>query len=150
MKTLACGDLVPGCEAVVRAESEEEILRIAAQHAVEAHGLTVDDGLVAAVKGAIREEEASRHGVYPSTLPRLRVKPSRPRVIPSAARNPGSGEHHSAWVEISPWSAWRGGGCVVTTEVEERPALVRWHTPCIADGVGAAWPAHRGDKTWIA
>jgi predicted small metal-binding protein len=57
MKTLACGDLVAGCDAVVRAETEEEVLRIAAQHAVEAHGLTVDDGLVAAVKGAIREDE---------------------------------------------------------------------------------------------
>ena len=58
MKTLACGDLVPGCEAVVRAESEEEIVQIAAQHAVEAHGLIVDEGLVIAVKGAIRVEEA--------------------------------------------------------------------------------------------
>ncbi len=57
MKTLACGDLVPGCAAVVTAETEEEVLRIAAQHAVEAHGLTVDDELVAAVKGAIREDE---------------------------------------------------------------------------------------------
>ena len=57
MKTLACGDLVPGCAAVVTAETEEEILQIAAQHAVEAHGLTVDDGLVAAVKGVIRDED---------------------------------------------------------------------------------------------
>ena len=57
MKTLACGDLVPGCKTVVAAETEEEILRIAAQHAVETHGMTVDDELVAAVKGAIREEE---------------------------------------------------------------------------------------------
>ena len=56
MKILACGDLVPGCQAVVTAETEEEILRIAAQHAVDVHGLTVDDGLMAAVKGAIRDE----------------------------------------------------------------------------------------------
>ena len=59
MKTLACGDLVPGCPAVVSAETEEEILQIAAQHAVEAHGLTVDDGLVAAVKGAIHDDGES-------------------------------------------------------------------------------------------
>jgi predicted small metal-binding protein len=59
MKTLACADLVPGCPAVVRAETDEEILRIAAQHAVEAHGLTVDDRLVAAVKAAIRDEDAA-------------------------------------------------------------------------------------------
>jgi hypothetical protein len=32
-------------------------LQIAAQNAVEAHGLTVNDVLVAAVKGAIRDEE---------------------------------------------------------------------------------------------
>jgi len=51
--------LVPGCPAVVTEETEEEILQIAAQHAVEAHGLTVDDGLVTAVKGAIREDGES-------------------------------------------------------------------------------------------
>ena len=56
MKTLACADLVPGCPAVVTAETEEEVLRIAAQHAGEAHGVTVDDGLMAAVKGAIRDK----------------------------------------------------------------------------------------------
>lgn len=58
MKTLACGELVAGCQTVVRGESEEEVLQIAAQHAVEVHGLTVDDELIAAVKGAIREEPA--------------------------------------------------------------------------------------------
>jgi len=58
MKTLVCGDLVPGCPAVVTAETEDEILQIAAQHAVEAHGLSVDDGLVSAVKGVIRDEES--------------------------------------------------------------------------------------------
>ncbi|MFM9106309.1 MAG: DUF1059 domain-containing protein [Chloroflexota bacterium] len=56
MKKLACGDLVPGCPAVVRAETEEEILAIAAKHAAEDHGLTVDDALVAAVKAHIRDE----------------------------------------------------------------------------------------------
>jgi predicted small metal-binding protein len=58
MKTLACGDLVLGCQTIVAAETEEEILRIAAQHAVEVHGMTVDDDLVAAVKGAICDEDA--------------------------------------------------------------------------------------------
>jgi predicted small metal-binding protein len=43
---------------VERAETEDEILQIAAQHAVEAHGLTVDDGLVAAAKGVIRDDES--------------------------------------------------------------------------------------------
>lgn len=58
MKTLACGDLAPGCAAVLEAETEEEIPRIAAKHAVEDHGLSVDEALVAAVKSAIRDEEA--------------------------------------------------------------------------------------------
>jgi predicted small metal-binding protein len=58
MKTLACGDLVPGCPAAVKAETEDEILQIVAQHAVEVHGLTVDDGLIAAIKGAIRDDES--------------------------------------------------------------------------------------------
>ncbi len=57
MKTLACADLVPGCPAVVEAETEDEIVEIAAQHAVSAHGLTPDDELVARVKAAIRSEE---------------------------------------------------------------------------------------------
>jgi predicted small metal-binding protein len=56
MKTLACGDLVPGCPAVVEAETEEEILQIAAQHATEAHGMEVTPELVEKVKAAIREE----------------------------------------------------------------------------------------------
>jgi predicted small metal-binding protein len=38
MKTLACGDLVPGCSAVVEEETEEEILQIAARHATETRG----------------------------------------------------------------------------------------------------------------
>ena len=58
MKTLACGDLAPGCQVVLAAETEEEILQLAAKHAAEDHGLTVDDDLVAAVKSAIRDEEA--------------------------------------------------------------------------------------------
>ena len=57
MKTLACADLVPGCLAVVEAETEDEIVQMAAQHAVEAHGLTPDGDLVAKVKSAIRSEE---------------------------------------------------------------------------------------------
>jgi predicted small metal-binding protein len=49
------GASVRGCG---RTEPEEEILQIAAQHAVKSHRMTVDDGLVAAVKAAIRDEEA--------------------------------------------------------------------------------------------
>lgn len=53
--TLSCSDLFEGCPAEVRAESTDEVLRQAAAHAAEVHGLTeLDDGTVAAVRGAIR------------------------------------------------------------------------------------------------
>jgi predicted small metal-binding protein len=54
-KVLRCGDLVKGCAFEARG-TEEEILRKAAPHAVEAHGMEVTPDLVAAVKGAMREE----------------------------------------------------------------------------------------------
>jgi predicted small metal-binding protein len=54
--TLACGDVVAGCPAVVRAETEDELLDQAGRHAAEAHGLTeIDDETMAALKGAVRE-----------------------------------------------------------------------------------------------
>jgi len=40
MKTFACGDVVPGCEARWVCSSEDEVLAQVAQHAAEAHGLT--------------------------------------------------------------------------------------------------------------
>jgi predicted small metal-binding protein len=55
MKQLRCAELFPGCDAEVQAESEEEVLDIAAAHAREVHGLeSLDDATVTAVKGAIR------------------------------------------------------------------------------------------------
>ena len=41
MKKLNCCDAGFDCPAVVRADSEEEVLAIAAQHALEAHGEAV-------------------------------------------------------------------------------------------------------------
>lgn len=55
-KVLKCGDLVPGCGFEARAETEDEILKAAAAHAKEAHGLDATPELVGKVKGAIREE----------------------------------------------------------------------------------------------
>jgi predicted small metal-binding protein len=54
MKSFACGDVVPGCEARWVCSDEQEVLREVAQHAAAAHGLTqVPDDVVAAVRGAI-------------------------------------------------------------------------------------------------
>ena len=56
MKTLACGELVPGCEARIRAATEEEALLQAGMHAREAHGLEITPELVALVRAHIRDE----------------------------------------------------------------------------------------------
>ena len=39
MKEFICGDLVPGCETVIRGESEDEILDQVAVHARDEHGM---------------------------------------------------------------------------------------------------------------
>jgi len=54
-KLLRCSDLVKGCSFEARG-TEEEILQKAAPHARETHGMQVTPELVAAVKGAIRDE----------------------------------------------------------------------------------------------
>ena len=54
-KVLRCGDLVKGCGFEARG-TEDEILQKAGPHAKEAHGMEVTPELVAAVRGAIRDE----------------------------------------------------------------------------------------------
>ena len=39
MKQFACGDVVPGCDAVFVCSSEDEILAEVAAHAAAAHGI---------------------------------------------------------------------------------------------------------------
>ena len=57
MKTIACGDVVPGCDFRAEAESEDELLRKVAVHAKEAHGISdVTPDLVAQVRSKIREK----------------------------------------------------------------------------------------------
>ena len=54
MKSFACGDVVPGCNARWVCSSEDEILFEVAEHARAAHGLTdIPPELVGAVRGAI-------------------------------------------------------------------------------------------------
>lgn len=56
MLELRCGDVVPGCDGVVHAETREEVLSQAAAHAAAAHGLTtIDDDTARALGGAIHE-----------------------------------------------------------------------------------------------
>ena len=53
--TLRCGDVVEGCPAEVTADSEDEVLRQAAEHARVDHGMSeIDEATLAKVQGAIR------------------------------------------------------------------------------------------------
>jgi len=54
-KVLRCGELFPGCSMEARGETEEEILKQAAEHAKRDHGVVeIDAGTLAKVKAAIR------------------------------------------------------------------------------------------------
>ena len=56
-KTLACGEIMDGCEAIFTADSEEDVLAAAGKHAVEVHGLEVTPELVEVVRGHIRDSD---------------------------------------------------------------------------------------------
>jgi predicted small metal-binding protein len=57
MKVLRCRDVGFDCDGVVRAESEEELLRQVAEHAQTVHDVEVTPELVEQVKSLIQEEE---------------------------------------------------------------------------------------------
>ncbi|GAB3020441.1 DUF1059 domain-containing protein [Spirosoma pulveris] len=56
MKTLHCRDAGFDCEAVVRANTDEEVLAQAAEHAQQVHGVTVTPELAADIKNLIHDE----------------------------------------------------------------------------------------------
>ena len=57
MKQIACGDMVPGCDFVARAETEAELLHKVAAHAREVHGLQeVTPELLERVRSKITEK----------------------------------------------------------------------------------------------
>jgi predicted small metal-binding protein len=56
-KVLRCDAIFLGCGHVVRAESEEELLRLAAEHAREVHGvIEIDEAMASKVRAAITNE----------------------------------------------------------------------------------------------
>ena len=57
MKEFICGDLVPGCETVIRSESEDEIFEQVAVHAREEHGM---DEVPPEVQDKVRASIADR------------------------------------------------------------------------------------------
>jgi predicted small metal-binding protein len=56
VKTLACGEILPGCDATFQGQTDDEILAKAGCHAVEAHGLEVTPEVVELVRSHIRDE----------------------------------------------------------------------------------------------
>ncbi|GAB4031602.1 hypothetical protein GCM10028774_09700 [Spirosoma jeollabukense] len=55
MKELHCKDLGFDCPAVVKAESESDVLQIAAQHAREVHQVTVTPEMAEQIKPLIHD-----------------------------------------------------------------------------------------------
>jgi len=56
-KVLRCSDLMHGCDYVAKADTEEELMQKAAQHAREKHGMqTVPPEVAEKIKSKIREE----------------------------------------------------------------------------------------------
>ena len=56
MKAIECGGVVPGCDYVARAETEEEVVAVAARHAKAVHGISVSPAVAAKARRAIRED----------------------------------------------------------------------------------------------
>lgn len=56
MKTIACGDLVPGCHFRTRADTEAELIHKFSAHVGEAHpDVTLSPALIASAKAKVRE-----------------------------------------------------------------------------------------------
>jgi predicted small metal-binding protein len=56
-KVLRCRDVGMDCDGVIRAETEEEILKKAAEHVQTVHGIEeISEELVEKVRAAIRDE----------------------------------------------------------------------------------------------
>lgn len=59
-KILKCGELVTGCDAVIRGETEEEVLRQASEHSRSAHNVKeIPKSLRKKIHRLIREEKAA-------------------------------------------------------------------------------------------
>ena len=60
-KVLKCGDINPGCNFEIKADSEHDVLRKAAEHAKTAHHIeNIPPEVLSKVKGAIHDEGESR------------------------------------------------------------------------------------------
>jgi predicted small metal-binding protein len=58
MKTLHCSDAGFDCQAVIQAETDDEVLTQAAEHALTVHRTVVTPEMANQIKGLIKEEAA--------------------------------------------------------------------------------------------
>ena len=57
-KVLRCGDLMPGCNAVIEGKDEAEVMAKGAEHAKTAHKMTsIPPDIAAKVKAAIKDKK---------------------------------------------------------------------------------------------
>jgi predicted small metal-binding protein len=57
-KVLRCGDLMPGCNAVIEGKDEAEVMAKGAEHAKTAHKMTaIPPDMAAKVKAAIKDKQ---------------------------------------------------------------------------------------------
>jgi predicted small metal-binding protein len=57
-KVLRCGDLMPGCNAVIEGNDEAEVMAKGAEHAKTAHKMTaIPPAMAAKVKAAIKDKK---------------------------------------------------------------------------------------------
>ena len=61
MKTLHCSDAGFDCKAVVRANTEEEVLQQAAEHARAVHHVEITPEMAAQIRTLIKEEETAHY-----------------------------------------------------------------------------------------
>lgn len=55
--SLACADVMPGCDATFEADSKDELMGQVAAHAEEEHGIEeITPDVLVAVEGAIQED----------------------------------------------------------------------------------------------
>jgi len=60
-KILRCSELIPGCDFVARADTDEEVMEQAARHVRVKHNLQkMSAGVVAIIRGAICDDENGR------------------------------------------------------------------------------------------
>ena len=55
MKTLACGEIMPGCSATFQGQTEDDVLAQAGKHAAEDHGMEVTPEVVELVRAHIKD-----------------------------------------------------------------------------------------------